>query len=282
MMNSRVSMIRLSQAQYDALTAKDADALYFTGDTCRIYRGTDCYSLERSPILDPGNGQPGQVLIKTSDGYAWAWASQFQTGYELVLCLPLSADASAADTGQTITKTGAPVYVYDGILQRACLVLDGGSFLTVSPLGLPEGMHSRSLAVWAKSDAPVTTNKCIFSYGSQGANKTFGLSLLAENAVGTVGGGGTDFQTLTDAGAVDQTVWNHYCVTNDGIVEKLYVNGVFMTANNLQRDTVASFCRVGTWITGATASNNFVGRIADLRLYNGVLSAEEITTLATP
>lgn len=281
-MPNRVLMIRLTQAQFDALAHKDSDALYFTEDSRRIYKGADCYSLERSPILDPGGGEPGQVLIKTSYGYCWAWASQFQTGYELVLCVPLSGDTLSADTGQTITKTGTPVYVYDEFLQRNCLRLNGTNFLTVSPLGLPEGMHSRSLAVWAKSDAPVTTNKCIFSYGSQGANKTFGLSLLAGNMVGTVGGGGIDYQTTTDAGAIDQTVWNHYCVTNDGIVEKLYINGVQQATKSLQRDTVASFCRIGTWITGTTESNNFIGSIADLRLYNGVLSVEEIETLATP
>ncbi len=281
-MPNRVLMIRLTQAQFDALAHKDSDALYFTMDSRRIYKGADCYSLERSPILDPGGGAPGQVLIKTATGYAWAWASQFQTGYEQVLCVPLSADAPAADTGQTITKTGTPGYAYDETLQRNCLRLNGTSFLTLSTVGLPVGMHSRTLAVWARSDAPVTTNKCIFSYGSQGSNKTFGLSLLAGNMVGTVGGGGTDFQTLTDAESIDQTAWNHYCVTNDGIVEKIHVNGILLATKSLQRDTVASFCRIGTWITGTTESNNFIGAIADLRLYNGVLSAEEIETLATP
>ena len=99
-MTNQVSMIRLSQSQYDALEAKDADALYFTSDTHRIYRGTDCYSLVSTPVLDPGGGQPGQVLVKTADGYGWVGPEQFLKNYEMVLHLPLSVKAVPIDTGQ--------------------------------------------------------------------------------------------------------------------------------------------------------------------------------------
>lgn len=281
-MISRVSMIRLSQARYDALAEKDADALYFTDDTCRIYRGTNCYSLEKNPIFDPGGAQPGQVLIKTAEGYGWAWASQFQKPYELVLYLPLSAETMTADTGQSITPTGTQGFVFDDVLQRQCLQLNGNGYLTVSPIGLPFEMYPRTLSVWAKSDEAATVNKCIFSYGTNGSNRCFGLSFQPNNVVGIVGGGGVDFQTITEENALDQTVWNHFCATYDGVVEKLYVNGILAVSATIKRSTGTMYARVGTWVTGNTPSDNFVGRISDLRLYDGVLSEEEIATLSTP
>lgn len=281
-MPNRVLMIRLTQAQFDALASKDSNALYFTADSHRIYKGAECYSLEQRPILDPGGGLPGQVLTKTETGYGWSWAVPTQAGNELMLLLELEEELATATTGQNIVATGIPEFVYDDTLQRYCIQLNGSNFLTLSTLGLPVGAHARTLAVWAKSDVAVTSNKCIFSYGSQGSNKTFGISFLPEKSVGVVGGGGTAFQTSPGINAFDQTVWNHFVVTNDGVIEKLYINGILTVTNNMLRDTGEAYCRLGTWITGTSSSDKFVGRISDLRLYNGVLSAEEITNLATP
>lgn len=278
-MSEEFKVVRLRQSVYDALANRESNCLYFTEDTCRIYKGNDCYTRTSAPGFDPVGGSVGQVLARTENGFAWRWVSELPSPLALVLHVPLTSESATAVTGQNITATGTPQYEFDTELNRNVLVLDGSSFLTLGVAGLPAGARARTLSCWAKSNAAVSENKCIFSYGTSGENKTFGISLMPENTLGVVGGGGEAYQNRTEPGAVRQTAWNHFCITNDGLMEKIYVNGTLSAFSVMERSTGGAYARIGAWISGSS-SNNFQGRIAELRLFDGVLTIDEISSLS--
>jgi len=207
-MSEEFKVVRLRQSVYDALIQREGNCLYFTEDTCRIYKGNDCYTRMIDQSFDPAGGSVGQVLARTENGVAWRWVSELPSPLALVLHVPLTGEAATAVTGQSITATGAPQFEFDAELNRNVLALDGSSFLTLGVAGLPGGARARTLSCWAKSDASVTENKCIFSYGASGENKAFGISMMPENTLGVVGGGGEAYQNRTESGALIQTAWN--------------------------------------------------------------------------
>lgn len=69
-MNSLVEFEQGTQAQYDALTEKDSDVLYFCKDTQRIYKGSVEYTKSSkvvSSIPSVSEGVYGVIYIVTED-----------------------------------------------------------------------------------------------------------------------------------------------------------------------------------------------------------------------
>jgi len=62
-------------------------------------------------------------------------------------------------------------------------------------------------------------------------------------------------------------------------MEKIYINGTLTAFSVMERSTGGSYTRIGAWISGSSG-NNFIGRIAELRLFDGVLTLDEISSLS--
>ncbi len=89
--------------------------------------------------------------------------------------------------------------------------------------------------------------------------------------------------TLNSVSNISTNTWYHLVSTYDGTSIKLYINGTLNTSvstgNGLSEATTRSFSIGSIKYTTASHSNFFNGSIDEVRAYNRVLSAAEITAL---
>lgn len=67
-----IQFVELDQSKYDALATKEADAIYFTKDTNRIYKGNVCYTpttVIDTATLDSATKKSLVGLMMPSDSY---------------------------------------------------------------------------------------------------------------------------------------------------------------------------------------------------------------------
>jgi hypothetical protein len=80
---------------------------------------------------------------------------------------------------------------------------------------------------------------------------------------------------------VDFTAWNHIVISNSGGYSSLYLNGSFIIKSQLPRPAIgvgnSNFLKFGNALND---SNNFKGKMDEIRIYNRALTQEEITYLA--
>jgi hypothetical protein len=68
--------------------------------------------------------------------------------------------------------------------------------------------------------------------------------------------------------------WHHLVLTFDGMVEKIYVDGV---VDNSQMMTLSSAIKNAKFIIGASdAGENYTGYLASLKMYDYALSQAEV------
>jgi len=83
--------------------------------------------------------------------------------------------------------------------------------------------------------------------------------------------------------SINPLVWNHIVGTYNGSTLRIYVNGVPGTSDSfggtLHKDRTLEFGRCGD--SSAANSFNINGKIDDVRIYDRVLSADEISALAS-
>ena len=78
----------------------------------------------------------------------------------------------------------------------------------------------------------------------------------------------------------DGTTWMHVAATWDGSNMRMYINGVLETTGAQTVAPVASTDNLGIGATSA-GTNNFYGRLDDVRMYNRALTLSEIQALAS-
>ena len=98
----------------------------------------------------------------------------------------------------------------------------------------------------------------------------------------------SNFTTFQAATKVENLVnrWAHYCVTFEGRSMKAYVDGVKVNEGTIT-DTLPTANDTGFWIGRfGDRANPFIGKYDEVRMYNGVLSADRVKadydTMNTP
>lgn len=181
--------------------------------------------------------------------------------------------ASGITTGQTspiTTDSTAASYLFDGIygyLQAPTSLTFGGS-------------TALTIEAWVR----ITTNGSGASYNrvistgySQSTTKGFDLAVQDNGAsvYFTVANGSTYAQAVS-TGSISG--WTHLVGTYDGSTIRLYINGVLQTTGSLS----GSIANPGTQLVVAAATNNpyncFTGDIAEVAVYNSVLTQSRIQT----
>jgi hypothetical protein len=77
------------------------------------------------------------------------------------------------------------------------------------------------------------------------------------------------------------TDWQHFAITFDGALYRLYLDGAqHDTEDVVSLSYVSEAYRIGCGFSSGAETQLFVGALDDLRLYNRVLAADEVTALA--
>ncbi|MFC1792408.1 LamG domain-containing protein [Planctomycetota bacterium] len=149
--------------------------------------------------------------------------------------------------------------------------LDGGDdYINFSNTSnLPAGNSARSMCGWGKTDTVAGGWSWIAAYGSPGTSQAMFIGM---NGDALYGGGYGDDVFINGFWEVD--VWHHICLTYDGITARLYADGIEVAAEAKSWDLVLSRAHIGRQVNDV--AEFWDGLIDDVRIYNRVLTPEEI------
>jgi len=176
------------------------------------------------------------------------------------------------------TTSGSVTSINDrfGNANSAYLFNGGAASVTAPNTHLPTGNASRTLAVWAKATALDDYN-CAANWGSSSTGMRFGLSLK----------NGTPFFTaqkddlLSTNGAIDNK-WHLLVATYDNTNNQLtlYVDGANVATKVYSSDlsTTGDPLVIGQKVA-PTGGENWYGMLDDVRVYNRVLTPNELDAL---
>jgi len=184
----------------------------------------------------------------------------------------ISFDSTASQTGPVINSTG--------FYNRPAAVFDGSDWIETYPYqGTDFAGTSFSFAAWIKTtDGEACT---IIGCNSSSYANRFIMGLNDSGKL-RLYDGSTSYYT-TRSGLNDDE-WHFLCVTlNDSTnAIKFYIDGEYQSgddASTTQRFASGDRIAIGQERDGSTPTDFFSGQMGHLRLYNTVLSAEDITAL---
>ncbi|WCL49858.1 LamG-like jellyroll fold domain-containing protein [Leptospira sp. GIMC2001] len=153
-----------------------------------------------------------------------------------------------------------------------------------NPHGLPYGKSPRTICVWVKPEQlPTSDGQALpaFLYGFNNMNNSFGIGMSRIAGIQQVGilTGVNDY---TVNYSLPLHVWTHLCGTYDGTNVTIFADGRQIGATlpaaalNTANGGVGSL-HLGSWF----GSDYYPGKIDDARLYNRVLTVNQIRNLAS-
>ena len=186
----------------------------------------------------------------------------------LVFYAPLTNTAGFNVTGNPqITRVG----------NIPCMYFDGSTYLETTASGLPQGNSPRSVSLWF-SNSSDGWDKGIVGYGTFSGNEMYCLGVESYNDRGfSVWGHGND--VFSGILPEDNTFY-HVVVTFDGDeTANFYFNGELREEGTHKNslNTTGTSIYIGAEVEGHT---QFVGHVAAVRIYNRVITEEEIKTLS--
>ena len=191
---------------------------------------------------------------------------------DAVFYAPLSEDKSNAETGQELNVTGSVTYkIVDGI---PCATFGGNCFITSSDTQFPTGSNARTVSAWVRKGS-TSSDVAILSYGRNAASQRYTIA-LSNNLLCIWGHSNSTSFDYT----FEDTQWYHIVVTFIGDTEKLYVNGALVDeGTHANMNTVLNELCIGACAGDHT--DKLIGSVSAIRIYDRVLSAEEIAKLAS-
>ncbi|MDR6537409.1 LamG-like jellyroll fold domain-containing protein [Variovorax soli] len=237
----------------------------------------------------PGNGTWYYVVTAVSGSGETAVSNVARVALPTELRVQLPLDAAGG-----ITAADASGHGQNGSLQGgagwgagrsggSALALDGSSGHLALPTGVLSELGDFTIALWVYWNA-AATNARVFDFGSSDIAY---LALLPRDSGGsmrfTVTGTTWYGEQNVVTSALPTGRWVHLAVTLSGTTGTLYVDGVSAGSNNAIAlapyqlgDTTQNWLGRSQY----AADPRFNGRMQDLRIYSGALSASDIATLA--
>ena len=197
----------------------------------------------------------------------------------LVLYAPLSNREETAETGQAITERGT--ITYSQVNGIACAhVSTYNNSIDIDSTDIPSG-QPRSYSIWVLKTQNNTTEGTglvlsLLGQKVSGIDYTDFISLYDSSIQGGVAGA----SEAVKSGTYSNNVWYHVAITigpTDPHI-KLYINGTFEASTTLSHESTNE----GKLCIGYLSYYNswgFTGHVAALRVYNRVLTSEEIAAL---
>ena len=179
-------------------------------------------------------------------------------------------------TGVVWARPGAPLPAQGA----ACLEFNGSNSAQAPARGLPALGTAMTVSLWMRPKFGST--RTIFTLLREGSgsspNVGFQIGTKDTQAGFWLYGGAAIVirsQTLTS------DVWYHVAYTFDGSTHRLFVNAAEVGSNSETPPTgTPTVVRFGSF--GSATAQLYTGRLDDVRLYDRVLSAAELTALAKP
>ena len=170
---------------------------------------------------------------------------------------------------------------------RYALDFDGSNDWVTSP-SVGVNTTSRSASFWFRTTRSVVGGNymCVLGWGAGSTGAAFYVYVGTDAAAGTDTLGVTQFGDSIGGGslAVNTGLWTHGAVTNVGTTWTVFVNGLqvgqkSMTTAPASGNTVS----IGRWpfSTPVSTNANFDGQLDDIRIFNRVLSVNEIRILSS-
>ena len=220
-------------------------------------------------------------------------------------CLPLSAqtprvylkfdgnltDSSLAGIITTINASAGftPTYTTDrnGVANGA-IVMPGIASLELIAGALPADSNTALGLRGGAGGSPFTLSAWVYATSlsvASGYNVIFGNT---GTGAGTLHAGllnnrahlGFDGNDATGAAAaLDQQKWYHLALVYDGTSQRIYVNGVPEVTRTATNTLKASNVLIGNWNTPTNGTNDLIGRLDEVAVFNSALSIGQVQAL---
>lgn len=160
----------------------------------------------------------------------------------------------------------------DGVTANGALNINNtGSIATIT--GLPYGNSARTVSLWVKTNNMNSSYNMIFSYGQGSSSNAIGASYNANNCemFGYA-------NNLSIPSTNTNNTWYHFVYTYDGTNAKIYKNGVLLTTQTKNWNTINSS---NAFKLGRGVGNEFEfnGAIDDLKIYNYAVTDADVSNL---
>jgi hypothetical protein len=262
------SCTSLTDSGTSLLIGKRHDGYFFNGNIAdvRIYNRS------------LNDGEINELAQNASQALVGASYSTGATG--LLSHFPFD-NSSLNDVGplaKTLANNGSAVSTFgkDGE-PNGSFDFSGSNFLSASPVGLPAGNSPRSICLWAKPvSLPNSGHRALLYYGNGATGEANGIGYVWSGSNHTLAhfGYGSDYDVIY---ASPINTWNHFCGVYDGTNASIYYNGNQMASSAKTWNTVLTNFVIGK----SLGTDNFIGKIDDVRIYNNALTSAQIRQLAT-
>ena len=218
----------------------------------------------------------GAVVSNGNGTNFYLWGFQYKKAATIGPYVPTIGTAQTSDVllpaGLTTGRDITGVNLFENVRKQGALNLDGNSWAEVhdnSSLDMSSGV---SMEAWVhKRPASSSYELIMVKIGKTGATDYYGFwvnnasnGFLFESSTG----GGTNSNT-----GLSTTNWNHLVATYDGTKVRLYIDGSLDQTTTRSVDLSNDFHLL---IGGGRANQYFKDQIAQTRIYNRALTAEEV------
>ena len=186
----------------------------------------------------------------------------------LVFYVPL--ESAEAATGQPISNNGV-TFAPDAALGRDVAVFDGSANLSFTPTGMPSGTAPHTKSLWIKFNGD-TGQVYVLAWGSNGSDSASTIAARNNKWAWCFAGDWEETDVDVPAGQ-----WLNVTTTHSAGVNKLYVNGTLRNTHSRNLNISGNSGTIGSFLSG---SEKITGAMAALRVYDRVLTADEIAALA--
>ena len=179
-------------------------------------------------------------------------------------------------TGVVWARPGAPLPAQG----TACLEFNGSSWAQAPARGLPALGTAMTVSLWMRPKFGATRTILTLLREASGSSPSAGFQIGTKDtqAAFWLFGGAS---MVVRSQALTSDVWYHVAYTFDGSTHRLFVNaGEVASSSEASPTGPPTVVRFGTY--GSATAQLYTGRLDDVRLYDRVLSAAEITALAKP
>ena len=255
-----------------------------SGSGTSLSRYASCQELEfwGVPEYDPeAHGTDVTVKSKTNVPNT-DWLEVYYDAKGLEDDATLSAVSGLGGTTINGTTLGDPQ------VSNKAFVFDGSGDAIVSGATSLSGNPPLSYSVWFKTNSIISGSNSIVMIGYAAGTKSTGFRIQATTGMYRfyVYSGATNESVNTDIKA-KIGIWTHATVVYDGLNSKLYIDGQFALQNTNTTTGLAlnsgAKVALGNYINSSgtlfDATRSYNGSIANFRLFNRVLTSDEIYQL---